>query len=91
MEEKGTIILGIKFSIPKKEELRKWDYNIIKEKKTTTKVVWLEHYVYESYCNVHLEYHKLAVTNRGRAELDDKPLKGQDSINANYIMEQIGI
>jgi hypothetical protein len=81
-------IQDILFYIPKKEDIKKWDYKEWKEGKTKYKSIWLDEYLIENnaYC---LNAHCLVSINGSKFLMDDRKLKGDDIDNAKKLFKGI--
>jgi len=79
---------GMVFDYPLSENLRKWDFKVYKEAKTTFKEVWIDRYLKDGNAYVRWSY-CLKITNRGKCFLDDKVLSGEDVEKVKAIFESL--
>lgn len=91
LNKNGTITLcGIEFDLPKKSDLRKWDYKEWKESRSVFKEIWLNHYNYNTDGSVSLSQYKLTSKNGSVFSLDDKRLKDEKDIeNAQLVFKSM--
>ena len=88
LEDERALIQDILFYIPKKENIKKWDYMEWKEGKDKFKSIWLDNYIFENgaYC---IQSYQLVSINGSKFLMDGKKLKGDDIDNAKKVFRGI--
>lgn len=89
LNKNGTITLcGIEFDLPKKSDLRKWDYKEWKESRSIFREIWLDNYNHNNGTHYLFRYN-LTSKNGTTFFLDDKKLKDEDIETAKYIFKAL--
>lgn len=91
LNKNGTVTLcGIEFDLPKKSDLRKWDYKEWKEARSIFKEIWLNNYHSNHKDTLYYLFsYKLTSKNGTTFFLDDKKLKDEDIENAKFIFKTL--
>lgn len=87
-----VLINGVKYDSPLDSEYPKRNYREWKEgARTSFRAIWLDHYIYDTPSSVSYEAVELKLSNRGKAFLDERELKGDDAKTAQFIFENLKI